>query len=378
MTTLLRWASAIALALIPAFASAQTGTSIQFPAGWAPGTSICVKQPDGSCSPVSSANPLPVTGGAGGGSTPTGTAGSPNASVVTVQGINNGTPQNINIAQIGGVAASPNAVQPVSSAQFPAALGLTNQAGSLPVALASDGPIGLRTDAAATTTDATSTSVIAQLKQQVVKQNAVVAALGGVVTSGCAYNSTPPTMANGAAGAVQCTSTGFPLVAIGNSSGGYATVATISSDTNGSAPGLSTNGRNLTWSGSTWARQAGDASGTFSPLSATSNPAVALSPSVSGSAESSRVLKTASGNFYRASITTAGAAGYLMAFDAATVPSDGAVSPRICRAVAANTTLDVAFNIPVSFNSGWVLVFSSTGCFTKTASATAYFEGYYR
>jgi hypothetical protein len=35
-------------------------------------------------------------GGGGGGSTPTGTAGTPNANVVTVQGITNGTPQRVN------------------------------------------------------------------------------------------------------------------------------------------------------------------------------------------------------------------------------------------------------------------------------------------
>lgn len=40
---------------------AQTrGGSVQFPAGYAPGSSPCVKQADGSCSPVSPTMPLPV------------------------------------------------------------------------------------------------------------------------------------------------------------------------------------------------------------------------------------------------------------------------------------------------------------------------------
>jgi hypothetical protein len=60
MKNLLRWAGAIALALIPSAALAQAGSSIQFPAGWAPGTSICVKQANGTCAPVAADNPLPT------------------------------------------------------------------------------------------------------------------------------------------------------------------------------------------------------------------------------------------------------------------------------------------------------------------------------
>ena len=66
MKTLLRWAGAIALVLLPSLAVAQSGTSVQFPAGWAPGTSVCVKQVNGTCLPVSVDNPLPVTGASGG------------------------------------------------------------------------------------------------------------------------------------------------------------------------------------------------------------------------------------------------------------------------------------------------------------------------
>ena len=62
MKNLLRWVGAIALASMPSVALAQTGTSVQFPAGWAPGTAVCVKQGDGSCSPVSATTPLPTGG----------------------------------------------------------------------------------------------------------------------------------------------------------------------------------------------------------------------------------------------------------------------------------------------------------------------------
>lgn len=95
----------------------------------------CVVQTNQSCTPVSAANPLPVTGGGGGGGgTPTGTAGSPNAAVVTVQGITNGTPETTNLTQIGGVALT---------------LGQKAGANSVPVAVASDS--GLATVAAQAT-----------------------------------------------------------------------------------------------------------------------------------------------------------------------------------------------------------------------------------
>ena len=68
--TIIRWA-ALALALMlcaPVAALAQAeGSSVQFPAGFAPSQSICTKQANGKCIPVSADNPLPVTGGGGGG-----------------------------------------------------------------------------------------------------------------------------------------------------------------------------------------------------------------------------------------------------------------------------------------------------------------------
>ncbi|WP_416463169.1 hypothetical protein [Sphingomonas sp. VDB2] len=65
--TMIRWACALALALIPSLALAQTtGSSVQAPAGYAPMQAPCVKQVDGSCVPVSASAPLPVTAISGG------------------------------------------------------------------------------------------------------------------------------------------------------------------------------------------------------------------------------------------------------------------------------------------------------------------------
>ncbi|KQO13294.1 hypothetical protein [Sphingomonas sp. Leaf242] len=63
MKTFLRWAGVITLALSPAHALAQAGSSVQFPAGYASGTSPCVKLADGTCAPVSPTNPLPIADG---------------------------------------------------------------------------------------------------------------------------------------------------------------------------------------------------------------------------------------------------------------------------------------------------------------------------
>lgn len=104
-----------------------------------------------------------------------------------------------------------------------------------------------------------------------------------------------------------------------------------------------------------------------------------VSPVSSTAVEGSRIFKTAPGNLYRLSVTTGGTAGYLMVFDSTSVPAEGAVTPAVCRVVAANSTLTISLADPTArFGNGIVAVFSSTGCFTKTISATAYFEGYFQ
>lgn len=97
---------------------------------------------------------------------------------------------------------------------------------------------------------------------------------------------------------------------------------------------------------------------------------------VSASAEGSHVGKASAGNLYNISITTGATPGYLMVFNATSAPADGAVTPNICRTVAANSSLSLGWggSAPRSFSTGITAVFSTTGCFTKTISATAFFE----
>lgn len=94
-------------------------------------------------------------------------------------------------------------------------------------------------------------------------------------------------------------------------------------------------------------------------------------------AASNLVLKASAGNLYDAYVTTGATAGYLMIFDAVSAPADGTVRPVECVVVPANSTTSiwVAGSPPEAYTTGITMVFSSTGCFTKTASATAFLHG---
>ena len=89
-------------------------------------------------------------------------------------------------------------------------------------------------------------------------------------------------------------------------------------------------------------------------------------------AAGSLIAKASAGNLYGYEVGAGASAGYLLVFDSATVPADGTVTPKKVHAVAANATLSRSFNPPIRCNSGIVLVFSTTGPFTKTISATAF------
>ena len=105
----------------------------------------------------------------------------------------------------------------------------------------------------------------------------------------------------------------------------------------------------------------------------TSNAAAANALTSSGAVQASNVLKASAGNLYSLTITTGATAGYLMVFNATSAPIDGAVTPAYCSQAPANMTSALEWSIPVRFATGITAVFSTTGCFTKTESATAAF-----
>lgn len=99
----------------------------------------------------------------------------------------------------------------------------------------------------------------------------------------------------------------------------------------------------------------------------------------SAAVESNHVLKSSAGGLIGITVTIGATSGWLMMFDATTAPADGAVTPKYCRYIKSDGTggaSSIFWNpSPLTFSTGIVSVFSSTGCFTKTASATAYFSG---
>jgi hypothetical protein len=101
---------------------------------------------------------------------------------------------------------------------------------------------------------------------------------------------------------------------------------------------------------------------------------------------------SAAGNakaLFSLSVKVAAVSGYLMVFDATVLPSNGAITPcasgatarpcqLYCYPVASNGTNGGAsfqWTAPMQGSSGIVVAFSSTGCDTLTASATAKFMG---
>lgn len=103
-------------------------------------------------------------------------------------------------------------------------------------------------------------------------------------------------------------------------------------------------------------------------LAAAAVPSAAQTTAAAGSI----IAKASAGNLYGYEVTAGASAGYLMLFDSTTVPIDGAVTPKKVHAIAANASLSRSFSPPIRFATGIVAVFSTTGPFTKTISATAF------
>jgi hypothetical protein len=92
-------------------------------------------------------------------------------------------------------------------------------------------------------------------------------------------------------------------------------------------------------------------------------------------AAGSLVLKASSGALYGFTVTSGASAGYVLVFDAVAAPADGTVTPAMCYKIAATSTISMPYNPPALFATGITVVFSTTGCFTKTVSATAFISG---
>lgn len=85
------------------------------------------------------------------------------------------------------------------------------------------------------------------------------------------------------------------------------------------------------------------------------------------------IAKASPGNLYGVNVVSGAVAGYVLIYNRTTVPVDGTVTPARCIPLAANTGIELSWRpVPLNFTNGIVIVFSSTGCFTQTTSATAF------
>lgn len=104
-----------------------------------------------------------------------------------------------------------------------------------------------------------------------------------------------------------------------------------------------------------------------------------LTPGQLGSAATNLVLKASAGNLVNASVTIGALSGYLMLFNATSLPGDGAVTPVFCLPIVSNGTnggASIAWPLPGKFfSTGITAGFSTTGCFTLTASSAAFISG---
>lgn len=103
-----------------------------------------------------------------------------------------------------------------------------------------------------------------------------------------------------------------------------------------------------------------------------SNVNAGIVPQVTSTVASSLVAKASAGNLYALNVVSGASQGYVMLFNATSAPADGTVTPTKVWVLAANSSLNFEFSPPIRLSTGITLVYSTTGPFSKTASATAF------
>lgn len=114
-------------------------------------------------------------------------------------------------------------------------------------------------------------------------------------------------------------------------------------------------------------------------LPSTTLGGMAPTPATQSAVQSCTVLKSSAGQLYSLSAAIGATTGYIMVFNATAAPGDGAVTPAWppIRVVSDGTSgwASYSFPYPLTLGTGITVCFSSTGPFTKTASATAILSG---
>jgi hypothetical protein len=116
--------------------------------------------------------------------------------------------------------------------------------------------------------------------------------------------------------------------------------------------------------------------GAANPFPVSVLPRGAVTSITSTALEASKVLKSSPGSVLSLHLNATDS-GWFMLLDAIAAPIDGAVLPKKAWQFQGSNpaTIDIRFDPPLVMSFGAVLIFSSTGPFTKTASAAAMFSG---
>lgn len=111
------------------------------------------------------------------------------------------------------------------------------------------------------------------------------------------------------------------------------------------------------------------------PAHAQVNPGNPVASVQSATASASLVAKASAGLLYGFQASSAGSAGYVLIFDATSVPANGTVTPKHCYPVAASQPVSGSWvQYPEPYVNGIVFEFSTTGCYSATSSATGFFS----
>ncbi len=259
--------------------------------------------------------------------------------------------------------------------------------GAVTVANGADVALGSTTDAvAATPTSGTAATTISLLKALT---NAMVAATpaGANIIGKVGIDQTTPGTTNGTA--IVGVNAATALAGAGAVGTGSLRVA-VGQDTTtvaGSAPGTagSASANVVTVQGVasmtpiqiTQNATPTIANGNGAVIAPSTEALAALTPIVSAALESNHVIKAGAGNFYAGYVTTGATGGWLLLANSTTAPTAGgaAIAPIACVVAPANASTSIGNLIPIRASTGITLVFSTSGCLTNTASATAYFSG---
>lgn len=214
-----------------------------------------------------------------------------------------------------------------------------------------------------------------------------VADSGNPVKVGLKYNSSPPNLTDGWRSDLQGDSKGNLRITVMDAGGSSAASVqnNLGDGMTNATNVLFTQARGALNNGTTWDKTLSIQGASVTGLGV---QAVANTPTSQGAqaplnaattvAASNIVLKGSPGNLYSVNITAGASAGYIMAFNATSAPVDGTVTPLWVMPVAANAGLAFSWeNFPLRCSTGITLVFSTTGPFSKTASATAFMQGTY-